>query len=467
MQKYFLILLFFHFIQFPLFPSEGYSETDSQKDVEALLQEFGNDNGFFHSDNDESVKGDSLSRVDFNGHIKWGVVVNTSHDPPLPGQTDWRGVSSLRTDLSTRVKFKFSDRLTGVVSGNGYYDAAFRIKGRENYTEQLVDSLEKEFELGETYLQGTLSKNLDFSVGRQIVVWGTSDYIRVTDVLNPLDLRDPGLTRLEDLRLPVTLAQMSYYWSDVSLTGVMAYEHRFDKYPVYGSDFYPFNVTLPNEKKIDLDWNTMEWGMALDIGFHQWDLSFYLARFFNDRPYLEQFNLFYPAKSIMNHAKIYMAGTAIQIVTGSWLLKTEAAYLDGFRLSCRPGQDFSRWDILLGVEYFGFKNTHLSVEAVNRHLNNWVSCFERFPDYMIEDDSQVVLKISRTFYNDTLTLTFIGSMFGIDAINGSFQDYSLDFQITDAWSILTGMINYQSGDKVEMKKIGKNDRIYLKFKYSF
>ena len=36
------------------------------------------------------------------------------------------------------------------------------------------------------------------------------DNLRVTDVLNPMDLRVPGLTDIDDLRLPVTMIKLDY-----------------------------------------------------------------------------------------------------------------------------------------------------------------------------------------------------------------------------------------------------------------
>ena len=48
-------------------------------------------------------------------------------------------------------------------------------------------------------------------LGRQIVNWGRSDTVRVLDVINPLDNREPGLVDIEDLRLPVTMARVDYF----------------------------------------------------------------------------------------------------------------------------------------------------------------------------------------------------------------------------------------------------------------
>jgi len=58
------------------------------------------------------------------------------------------------------------------------------------YNKGIVDPVN--FELREAYVQvfGFLSKNLDVTVGRQRIVWGTADKLNPTDNLNPYDLED-------------------------------------------------------------------------------------------------------------------------------------------------------------------------------------------------------------------------------------------------------------------------------------
>ncbi len=100
-------------------------------------------------------------------------------------------------------------------------------------------------------------KSLDIKVGRQIIVWGRSDNMRVTDVLNPLDLREPGLTDIEDLRMPVAMTRLDFYHGNWNVTGVAVHEQRSDKKPSYGSDFYPLPLVfgpLPDkEPKSEID----------------------------------------------------------------------------------------------------------------------------------------------------------------------------------------------------------------------
>ncbi len=58
------------------------------------------------------------------------------------------------------------------------------------YNKGIVDPVN--FELREAYVHvfGFLSKNLDVTVGRQRIVWGTADKLNPTDNLNPYDLED-------------------------------------------------------------------------------------------------------------------------------------------------------------------------------------------------------------------------------------------------------------------------------------
>ena len=59
------------------------------------------------------------------------------------------------------------------------------------------------------------------------MVWGKSDNIRVTDVLNPLELREPGLVDLEMIRLPVTMTKLDYYIKGLNLSGIVIHEVRY------------------------------------------------------------------------------------------------------------------------------------------------------------------------------------------------------------------------------------------------
>jgi hypothetical protein len=146
---------------------------------------------------------DEPSIFSLKGFVKAGAVYNTSHDRPQTGETDWQGLSSLYGEMKIELKAKFSDSWRAKFECKGTYDLAYESHGRDEYTDDVLDAYEKEGEILEAYIQGSLLDNLDIKLGRQIAVWGKSDIIRVTDILNPLNTRELGLTEIEDVRLPV------------------------------------------------------------------------------------------------------------------------------------------------------------------------------------------------------------------------------------------------------------------------
>ena len=406
-------------------------------------------------------------RVEVDGHLQLWSAVNYAHAPPPPGQTDWRGLSSLRAEFLLEMEARLTDEWRALVSGAGFYDLAYALNGQDQYTEQVLQAYEKELELREAFVQGSLTKSLDLKAGRQIAVWGKSDYIRVTDVLNPLDLREPGLTDLEDLRLPATMTRADYYVGDWSVTGIAVHEIRFNKNPVFGSDFYPYPAPLPPETIPTTSWDNTEWALAVNGVFSKWDVAFYHARLHNDQPH-SVLSTPVPIPQVdLQHAPITMYGSAAQVALGNWLLKAEVAYFEDLQFFNAPDDTFRRLDALAGLEYSGFSEAIISLDIANRHLDDWTAALAAAPDFVIEDDFQSVIGLSKDFLDDILELAFIASTFGVTGQNGSFQRYTADYDLNDDMVLLIGLIDYQSGDKEELQQIGDNDRIYFRLRYSF
>jgi hypothetical protein len=361
------------------------------------------------------------------------------------------------------------------ISGTARYDFVYDLRGRDNYTREVLDSYPAEIELGEAWLQGSLTRNLDIKTGRQIVVWGRSDNIRITDVLNPLDMREPGLTDIEDLRLPCAMTRLDYYIGDWTLSGLAIHEIRFNKYPEFGSDFYPSPVPLPEERVPSDSWRNTEFAAALTGVFSGWDLSLYWADLYDDTPYasLESIEIIgpppFPPVIVphlrLKHARVTMLGAAGNVAYGNWLLKAEAAWFDGLRFFNIPDKRYSRTDLLLGVEYAGFKDTTIAVDIANRHLNGFDTPLQNSPDLLEDDRYQWALRVTRTFLNETLEVTLLASLYGLEGEDGAIERLSAEYDLTDSVKLIGGLVLYQDGDNYDY--IGNNDRLFLDVKYSF
>ena len=395
---------------------------------------------------------------DFNmdGYFKLGSSYNIDHPGP-----NWHGLSRLRFEAQLDLKFKPSAQFQAVISGKHSFDLVYGLEGRSQFSEDVLDSNEFEFELKETYFQARLSDNFDLKCGRQIVVWGQADSIRITDVLNPLDLREPGLTDIEDLRRPVAMSRLDFYHGPWALTGLAIHEIRFNKNPEFGSDFYPFTSPPPHEFIPADNFASTEWGAAVSLRFRGGDAALYFAKVFDDQAHLTL-----QSGMAMHHARTTMIGAASNFTRGNWLFKMEGAYFDGLRFFY-GADDYSRIDLLGGCEYYGITKTTISVEAANRHLYHYDHKLAQAPDGVRHNQFEGSVRLDRNFLNQTLDFTIMLLFFGHQGEDGHIQRISILYDFTDDFSINGGLVLYHSGDLPAYSNMGENDRIFCEIKFSF
>lgn len=399
--------------------------------------------------------------LQLSGSLALQATVNFSQTAPLPGQPDYRGLSMFRGvgELLSDVN---QDNWKARVGIAMFYDGAYHLNDqRDLYTDNFLDQYESEIELNEAYIQADLSSKLDLKIGRQIVVWGTSDNIRITDILNPLDLRWPGLVDIRFLRLPVTMTKLNYYQGNWNFGGLLIHEPRFNKFPVYNGEFFPFNRPLADPEEPGVSWSNQQAALSLNGIFSGWDIAFYGAYVFDKQPYFSDV-----LTGQRSYDEVLFAGTAANYAIGNWLIKGEAAFWDGLKFSTIDEQK-QRVDVLVGVDYSGFSETTISLEIANRHLVDFDERLSRAPDGQKEDWRQFAFRFTRDFLNDTLHLTLLFSSYGIFAREGGFERFQLEYDLSDNLKLTGGVVLYQSGDFPSFQDVGDNDRLLFEFEYRF
>jgi len=402
------------------------------------------------------------------GDISFSSAWNIAHDAPAPGETDYRGLSRAKTKLRLQLDSRLGKNWKARLEGKAFYDAAYAINGRSDYTDDVLATYESEAEIGEAWIQGTLNKNLDFKFGRQVIVWGKSDNIRITDVINPLDNREPGITDIEDLRLPVLASRFDWYpggpWS-MSISVI--HESHVQKEAARGSDFLPLGVfplppgfAFPEDETPAQSLDDTQYALSANGVFQGWDLSFYAADVLDSRWHFEDSN------SIRRYGRITMLGSAADIAIGSWLLKSEIALLDGLKYNTTSNEK-NRLDMLIGAEYMGFKNTSVSLEIANRHINDYEKQMINAPDFVRENEIQATLRATRSFNHDTLDITWLVSLFGTGGEDGGFQRLWFEYDLKDDLTVSAGVVDYIGGDKPMLEALSDNDRVFAEIKYSF
>jgi hypothetical protein len=412
---------------------------------------------------------DLPSFLSIDGYLKLSSVYAFLVHDAAGTDTSWHGLTRLRPEIKLIVDADLSEGWQARVSGHAFYDFAFSINGRDNYTDDVLDSYEKEIEFDEVYLQGSLTKDLDIKAGRQIAVWGRSDNIRITDVLNPLELRWPGLVDIEKLRLPVTMTKLDYYFKGWNLSGIVLHEVRYNRNPEFGSDFFPGTQPLPSGESPDEGFSieNSQFAASLNGIFRGWDVSFYFADIYARNGFLTPTSLVPVPQFEIKHSRIKMLGGAFNIAWRNWLFKTETAFFDGFEFSNTPDKTYSRLDALAGVEYSGISDATIALEIANRHYFDFDKRLKDGPDFQKEDLFEWALRITKPYWNDTLNLTFLTNNFGPTGDDGGFQRFTAEYDLTDSIELTGGIVFYQSGDLRRTMGIEDNDRVYFEVRYNF
>jgi len=366
-------------------------------------------------------------------------------------------ISSLKSSLLLDYEHKFENGFKIKVNAKAYYDAIYEIKGSEKFSQDELDELESEIELFDAYIEGSITENFDMKLGRQVVVWGRSDTIRVTDVLNPLDNRRPGMVDIEDLRLPVAMAKFDYFIGDWRVTPIAILEQRFSKNPPFGSAFNPSPVASPD----DADYSDVTYALSIGGEFSGWDINFYAARIHDD----EGHGVFTSTPRI-EHDKINMFGTALNILTGSWLFKTEIAYFDGLKYTTTGDKSFTRTDALLGVEYKGIADTLISYDMVRREIGEYDNRLINELNPLNKQSYQHALRISSDFMNASLTANYLISLYGEKLNEGGFQRAWVKYELGEGINTNIGIVDYMGGSLV-FDAVKDNDMIFADISYSF
>lgn len=389
----------------------------------------------------DSVQGELFGSITFEAHQNFSNYKNLSS-------------SKILVDLLGDYKFDNGAKLSANLKS--YYDFVYQL---ENLT--VPNGYKTEIELNELNIGLEILPNLDFKIGRQVVVWGKSDSIRITDILNPLDNRKPGLVDIKNLRLGRTMSKLDYYVDNLNYSIIALHENRFSKNPKSGSDFKS-SIDLNEIQPNDSFENT---GIAISLtgAFEGYDIGVYFANTYIDKPYL----ITGDSDVLKYDNKSKMIGAAYNKVAGSFLLKAEAAHFDNIHYN-NVTDTKARTDVLLGLEYNGIVDGSIGYEVALRKIHDYDNAINvQSNAYKSGEEYQQAIRFSQSYLNQTLNLTGVLSVFGNHAQDGGSARVELDYALDDDLTISLGVIDYLAGDNPAINVFKDNDRFFAKVIHSF
>ncbi len=445
-------------------------------------------------DETESVSAGE-SHINIGGFFKEEIDYGHAYDEP--------DFSKIRSTLNLKLDLKLNDDWRAKIYWNGFYDYSYEYRGRDEFTDETLETHESEIEFRNVYIDGDFTDWFRIKFGRQFIVWGQSDSAQITDMANPRDTRELGMVDLEDARIPVGATKLSFLFGSIELNAVAIHEIRGNKIPGAGSEFDLYQglrtmgFTIDEEEVPDSNGENTEYLVRLFKTFNGGDFGIMWADVFDDSAYFDFKELTISVQTseldltvVPRHKRIQTYGFSGVVVWDSWLFKTEIAeklnkaVIRGdieeqlttalatavatgmFHFDEDSGiiENWSEKNILqgmIGVEYSGIEDVTISFEAVAEQI-------EDYEENLLSDEvtGQMALIISHTALNNTLDSQLFWIHFTDN--NGDVYRINVGYDLRDALNVSGGFIAYEAvEDEAMVYNYRNNDRVFFSLKYSF
>ncbi len=274
-------------------------------------------------------------------------------------------------------------------------------------------------ELREFYVETAIGRSF-LTLGKQQVVWGKADGLKVLDVVNPQEWREFILDDFDESRIPLWTVNAEIPINDVTLQLLWipdqtyhAFAQRGDQYqftspllvpqPPVGVDVIFSAEERPNNTLQDADW-----GARLSAFWNGWDLTFNYLYHYNDQPVLYRqlsMTTSEPVATITpRYERSHLIGTTFSNAFGDLTLRGEVGYSLDRYISTNDAADSdgvvktNELAYVIGLDWFGVSDTLLSMQLFQSRLDNATPG-------MLRDEQETTLTFlaRHDFMNETLS----------------------------------------------------------------
>ena len=331
-----------------------------------------------------------------------------------------------------------------------------------------------DFDLREMNLSWTPFDFMDVKAGRQVLTWGTGDYLFVNDMF-PKDYRSFFIGRdNEYLKKPSDALKMSFYpsWGNVDFI-VLAFEPnttaKGDRLSFYDS-FQGGIAGINSDRNLSepaLRPSNNEYALRYYRSLGSNELAVYYFNGFDKNPtsYLDEFarDLFYRRLDVYGWSlRGPFAGGIGNIEFGYYTSRQDS---DGdTRLVANSMIKFlSGYTKDLGNDWkVGFQHLYEQRLDYAHYLAN------RLPADLLFDESRHLLtqSVSKLFKNQTVRVSLFNFYSPTD--NDGYVRPTVSYDVTDQWKVtLGGNFPWGEDDMTEFGQMKKNKNVYLRARYSF
>lgn len=375
--------------------------------------------------------------------------VDTYHALQVDYPHEWM---SSRTRLRLEMRADYGDAFlfsSMNVAYNGIVDEATGIFLREAYFDYAGAALE-------------------IKAGRQIVIWGVSDGIRITDLISPMDYTEFMANDYDDMRVPVNAVNLKIPGESFSAEMIFVPVPEFFVMPE-GKD-NPWTAELPSRTRMDLGdtperrLKNSEWGGRARFFLEDLDFTLSALHTFNKSPVnVASYDASSDSVLISGvYESMEVFGADISLPAGEFVFRAEAAEYFGEALATDDASSVKRrntFNALGGIDWYAGNNWTLMLQYMHKYIADHRKSLKQDKNV-----SMVTARVSKELLNNTLKLV----LYGMLDVNewGFYARATADYLLNDQITLSLGADRF-GGNGGTFKSYEKNTQVWVKGKYFF
>ncbi|MEE2961611.1 MAG: DUF1302 family protein [Myxococcota bacterium] len=404
-------------------------------------------------------------------------------------------VARSRISAQANLNLKF-DVIGLTYTGLGAYDPSFLYK-RERFSPSDIAAYEKTYRTQEAYIEaGNSIFNIKF--GRIVENWSEANIFPITDLINPRDLREPGFSDIEELKIGILATNISFFQGPHQIQIVMAHEANYGWRPPPLGDFSPLPgaftatdiiINLEHLKSIQhyaLRDNPKVFSAESQQLFARWlyrgsgvDLSVIFASYLDTTGSLGLTNL---TKLIdpnrkssyleLNHHPILAIGHTGSLPLSGFVLRWEILFNHNKPYTATDStgalpqfstQKGNQINAVIGTSYDGFENLSFIAEAF--YSTHFVGQDKTF---LPTENEGFTFSLESRWLRDDLKIQLAVSGFGFDLSQGLFGRIAINYKLKDNLTTFIQAVGYLPGkDLGPISGFTSHDRATAGLKYKF
>jgi hypothetical protein len=429
------------------------------------------DDFFSNIEIDSSTASDPDKDWSLIGRLEQKVAYGLESPPALFSRQK-STLTSIQTSLFTQLDWSPGESSQFRLSGQAFHDEIYRYQDDITFSAAEINEFRNRFEIRDFYVEHEFDNDVYIKLGNQMLAWGVTEYLRITDLVNTENQFSLGQEDLEDLRRQVPALLASVNLAQWNLDTVITHDAGRDDIAPAGDEFDQFAPLRAAGIAIHIEEadNQQEFFMRLSRTGSRGDVQLVAGEFNDNALSLGEFQ---PApeggQAMFGQSRMRALGIAGTRVAGNWLFFSELGLHKNKAL--RPGNDayllssggWQKKDLLLGalgIEYSGLRNLLLTLELDGQRIRD-----NDKARYGQAEKLGIGLRAYWTGLNERLQVLAVVNELADDA--GRVSRFSVDYDWSDNFTLGFLWVNYAAPVTSYVNHFRYNDVIQARLQYNF